>query len=401
MKIGFLSKEIDFTEGGGATFKSTILNKLERINSKHEFYVFHYGKSIPSTSKNIKFVSIDSPISEKNPIKRFILKKQWKNNIKKSLKNNSTLLNKVVNENKIDLMWFLSPEFEEVKIPYVMTVWDLQHRLQPYFPEVSISGWKWEERENFWSKVLPNASIIITGNEVGKKQIKDLYAINDDRIKIIPLPVSDFIFDEFNDVDIENKFGIKENYIFYPAQFWPHKNHIRLLKALKILNDKGLNFSLVLTGSDKGNLRYIKQKVKELDLEEKVYFLGFVSTEDIVNLYKKAFALVFPSFFGPDNIPPLEAMALDCPVLCSNADGMKEQLGDCAIYFDLDDENQIVEQLENLYNNPDKRNFLIQKGKNLAEKRRSNNYIEIMIKIINDFEHIKECWDHSSIDNFS
>ena len=61
--------------------------------------------------------------------------------------------------------------------------------------------------------------------------------------------------------------------------------------------------------------------------------VGLVSKEEVVALYKNAYALAYASYFDPDNLPPLEAMALNCPVICSGTNGMKEQLRDCALFF--------------------------------------------------------------------
>ena len=69
-----------------------------------------------------------------------------------------------------------------------MTVWDLQHRLQPYFPEVSVEGWTFEKREFFYKKYLPKATYIVIGNDTGKKQVIDLYNIPEFRIKTLFLP---------------------------------------------------------------------------------------------------------------------------------------------------------------------------------------------------------------------
>ena len=78
-------------------------------------------------------------------------------------------------------MYFPSPiALRAVTVPYVMTIWDLQHRLQPYFPEVSVKGkggGEFEEREAFYQKYLPKASYIIIGNQAGKNQVMNFYNI--------------------------------------------------------------------------------------------------------------------------------------------------------------------------------------------------------------------------------
>ena len=78
---------------------------------------------------------------------------------------------------QIDIVWFLEPARARVSVPYITTVWDLAHRSQPYFPEVSITGWDWEGREQAYRSVLPRASFILTGTCAGKSEIVHYYGV--------------------------------------------------------------------------------------------------------------------------------------------------------------------------------------------------------------------------------
>ena len=89
---------------------------------------------------------------------------------------------------------------------------------------------------------------------------------------------------------------------------------------------------LVLVGSDKGNLEYLKSLAASLRITERVHFAGFVPRGELKALYRKAVALVFPSLMGPNNLPPQEAAILDCPIILSDLAGHREQLADGAIY---------------------------------------------------------------------
>src|SRR5438552_13932917 len=86
-------------------------------------------------------------------------------------------------------VWFLSPYYEPVDVPFAATVWDLGHREMPYFPELSLSGWKFDEREGFYSHLLPRASIVVIGNGVGARCVNEFYRVRPDNICEIPLPV--------------------------------------------------------------------------------------------------------------------------------------------------------------------------------------------------------------------
>lgn len=387
MKIGIYIPDISPQIGGGFTFSQSIYNEILKYKGKHEFVIFHRKDNIISENKNISFVSINNYLDIKKKLKYKILRKLGKNT-------KFSLLQDAIEKNPIDLIWFPTPVYEEVNIPYYFTVWDLQHRLQPYFPEVNFLDNNWDSRENFYSSAIRKASFIITGTNTGKNEICKFYNIPEERVIINPFPVPSFT-KNFRNNNILEKFDLEKNkYLFYPAQFWSHKNHIVILLALKILIEKyNINLKLVFTGSDQGNKTYIIKKVHELKLGNQVKFLGFVSTDEMNQLYRNAFSLVFASFFGPDNLPPLEALALGCPVICSRFNGSEEQLKDSVLFFDPKNEEELVESIIKLYKDENLKYTLVNNGKVLIKNLNSENYLKNIINHIDDFYSIRRCWD--------
>lgn len=179
--------------------------------------------------------------------------------------------------------------------------------------------------------------------------------------------------------------------MFYPAQLWPHKNHVALLLAVSILRKEyGLIFPVVFVGSDMGNLKYVHHVVDELDLSAQVHYLGFVPRKDLLGLYRNAFALACMTFFGPDNLPPLEAFALGCPVIASNI--CHEQLGDAALLVDPKDEKQIADAIKQLYDDPTLRDTLVSRGLARASKWTAEDFVRSISSLIDEFEPIRRCW---------
>ena len=400
MRVGFyFGREIysDAKSGGAFTFTQSVFRQLCKVKTNHEIYIFADDADKLNNSEYIKFVKINRfySNSDESFFKRLSLKIPRK--ILRILQNRKykNALNQAVLENQIELMWFATPAYEQVDTPYVYTVWDLQHRLQTYFPEVSIADNAFEAREKSYDSIIPKASFVVTGNEAGKKEVSKFYSYPENRIKTLPLPTPDFILKE--DFEKTNH-RVVENILFYPAQFWPHKNHIVILLALKILKEKhGLDFKIVFTGSDKGNLDYIKSKIFELGLNDRVEFLGFVSVEKLIELYKNSFALVFSSFFGPDNIPPLEAFALGCPVISAKVSGSEYQLKDAAILFDPKSEIELATAINKLYEDIELRNKLIKNGLQIAQGWTSKEYVQGVFKIVDDFEPIRRCWSSKNV----
>lgn len=296
----------------------------------------------------------------------------------------------------LDMVWYLGPYPATQEIPYVLTVWDIQHRLQPWFPEVSSNG-IWTQRELVAAPHVQRSTLIMVGNDVGARQLASTYSIPPDRIKINPLPVpTDAIEFHANPAprpSIESFCGEIGEFILYPAQFWAHKNHKVLLDALALLKAANSNVpKLVLTGSDKGNLVYVNSLISELKISEHVINLGFVNRVDLLYLYSKAIALVFPSMFGPDNIPPLEAMALNCPVLVTDDSGMREQLGSAAIYLQPTDALAWAKAIEALMTDPSSRETLVSKGRDRIRNCTTDKYVQTTQSHILEFKKIRETW---------
>jgi glycosyltransferase involved in cell wall biosynthesis len=158
-------------------------------------------------------------------------------------------------------------------------------------------------------------------------------------------------------------YELPDRFVFYPAQFWAHKNHLRLVEAVRRLRAELPDLRLVLAGSKKNGYAAVERKVKSDRLDQVVHFLGFVPERDLAMLYRRAVALVLPTFFGPTNIPPLEAFVAGCPVAASRIYGMPEQLGDAALYFDPLSVDEIAGVLRRLWTDDALRSQLRARGR--------------------------------------
>jgi glycosyltransferase involved in cell wall biosynthesis len=303
-----------------------------------------------------------------------------------------TALKKLLRKNGIDLLWFPSPVFEEANVPYIFTVWDLEHRSQPFFPEVGAPQ-EWRNRENMYENLLPRATYVLTGTTQGKSDIIKYYGVQERRVKVLPMPVPHLPVDLTSKTPLPAGL-VKGEYLFYPSQYWPHKNHVALLHLLRVLMEThGIDLKLVFTGSDQGNLSHVRRVTDEMELAHKVSFLGFVEKSMLVNLYRNAFALIFPSFFGPDNLPPLEAFALGCPVIAASVPGSEEQLGDAALLVDQTNEFAMAEAVCRLHTEPELRKRLVKAGARRADAWSADDYVRGVMKLVDDFEPIRRCWD--------
>jgi glycosyltransferase involved in cell wall biosynthesis len=123
--------------------------------------------------------------------------------------------------------------------------------------------------------------------------------------------------------------------MYYPAATWPHKNHKRLLAAVRIMKDRfGFDGQLVLSGITMQANDKVLEEIGRLGLRNDIAVLGYLPYDDLPCLYNLARVMVFPSLFEGFGIPLVEAMACGCPVACSNVTSIPEVAGDSAVMFD-------------------------------------------------------------------
>jgi glycosyltransferase involved in cell wall biosynthesis len=304
-----------------------------------------------------------------------------------------------IRQKKFDLLWFNNIEPIHMGVPYVYNVFDLQHRLQPWFPEVSEEG-QYRLREGSYSEAVRRAAFVITSSDETKAQVTQFYGVPSDRIRVIHFPTPQTAIDaasvenqNVSEADLRTKHSLVGPYLFYPAQLWPHKNHINLLRGLKILREQhGLDYFMVFTGADHGNADFVKAEACALGLADKVRFTGFVSVDEVSALYRHAFALTYVSFFGPDNLPPLEAFALGCPVVLSNIPGIEKLFEDAVVPVNHRDPSAIAAGIKWLVDDPAECARRVAKGKLIAARNSMSNYVAQMQALFDEFESVRCCW---------
>jgi glycosyltransferase involved in cell wall biosynthesis len=191
---------------------------------------------------------------------------------------------------------------------------------------------------------------VFVDSEVGKQQVMESYGLDPDRIHVLPFVPRRNIRTIWNAEAFSARYQLPMKFFFYPAQFWEHKNHKALVSAAALLKRELPDLNLVFVGSKKNGYPSTIELVQRLDLTKNIHFLGYIPDADMPGFYRKARALLMPTYYGPTNIPPLEAMALGCPVAASRIYGMPEQLGDAALFFDPTSVEQIARAMKSLWN---------------------------------------------------
>jgi glycosyltransferase involved in cell wall biosynthesis len=246
-------------------------------------------------------------------------------------------------QNGLELLLVLSPNVTgfTFRLPFIVPIFDLNHKLQPEFLEVSAYG-ELNIRDHFYINTCRFATLILVDSEMGKADVLRFYGdfIDEDRIRILPYypPIKNRPMPNATELArVRAKYDLPPRFFFYPAQFWSHKNHELIVRATKLLADEsGEAMPVVLTGAYwtyimAKHFKEIMSLAGRLGVADRIRHVGSVPDEDMGALYTLSAGLVMPTFFGPTNIPPLEAWHFGRPVITSDIRGVREQIGDAGI----------------------------------------------------------------------
>lgn len=312
-------------------------------------------------------------------------------------------LDVVLDEQRIDLAIFNDFESDVVlrvgDHPFMMSVWDIDQRDHPDFPE-SFRDRTFESVVRNQAVTLQRAAGVIVNSMTMANRLHELYQVDHDRMIIAPYRPSCFALEHAAgrgqvSVDmVRTKYQLPTRYLFYPAYLTFHKNALYILEAMAALErDTGLGVDLVLTGGGiEAVLAVFNQQILDLGLKGRVHLLGHIPHWEVPAIYQGAEAMVLPSFFGPVNIPLYEAIILKCPVMCADWKGCREVMGDAALYCDLMDPLSLTQHIRDLLADPQSRERLIAAQARLREKIISTKYGEIFQPHFRRFDYLRRRW---------
>jgi glycosyltransferase involved in cell wall biosynthesis len=296
----------------------------------------------------------------------------------------------------VDLLLLLSPNVPafSFRLPFVVPIFDLNHRLQPEFPEVSAYG-ETNSREYFYINTCKFATLVLADSSVGKADVLRFYGnlIDEDRVHIMPYypPIKERALPDAQElVRVRTKYNLPARYFFYPAQFWPHKNHALIVQAIKrIADEAGEKVSVVFTGAFwsyimAGNFKDVMASAGKFGIGERVRYLGSVPDEDMAALYTLSTGLVMPTFFGPTNIPPLEAWHFGRPVITSDIRGVREHIGDAGLLVDPRSPQALAEAMLRLWRDDGLCAELAERGRKQLASYNWSAFVDAVTGILND-----------------
>jgi glycosyltransferase involved in cell wall biosynthesis len=261
-----------------------------------------------------------------------------------------------------DVVHFTTQSGFLTSIPSIYHPHDLQHVHLPQFFTPAQRRW----RALWYGALSRQATMVAVASSWTKADVEKHLDLVPDKVVVVPLAPPIIEYPEPDRIAVQEatqRLRLPPEFILYPAQTWPHKNHIALLDALHLVsNDRGLKIPLVLTGQLNEFYPTIAEHAKELGLTDQIVAAGFVSPKDLRAIYKAARAVVIPSRFEAASAPLWEAFRLGVPAACSNVTSLPEQAGDAALIFDPDRPDQIAAAIQELWQNTELRERLIRRG---------------------------------------
>lgn len=375
MKIGILSI-VSKDEGGVYQYTISLLKALSYIDNNYEFIQIRNTEFPKILKKDIE-INV-----EKSNI--FLKLRRALHGLTGIKLGNLLQPHLILSFSDIDLI--VSPIISLLPFhagkPYIVTIHDFQ---QEYYPEF------FSFKERISRKIIYRtgkfANMVIVESNYVKQDVIKFLGISEEKIKVLPSPpplsITDIKIEESKLKLIKDKYKLPNEYLFYPAQFWYHKNHIKLIESLKLIKDRyKTDIPLILTGSKKNNFENVMNKIKELKLENQIKYLGYVPYEDMPYLYKNATSLVMPTLFESVSIPIWEAFYFGVPVVSSNVCALPEQVGDAGLLFDPNDPKDMADKIYKVWTDKDLRKEMVKRGYDIIKDFTLENYAKQWENII-------------------
>lgn len=406
MNIGIFVNTLAPLGASQRRMQSTLLSLLiQNADSRFRIFVLSYDNTPHDLPANATHLSLDTSDLTKRfcrqfwafsrslsyhrrniPRKRTF--KQWLQAISRAYREPSHY--SLIRHHNIRLIYNFNQHTISSPVPFVKTIWDINHRIHSFFPEFSYTRYGFSRLDLGLMEDLARCSYVVTGTNAGASQLVEMLGVSHTKVRVIPFPAPSLPEPSNSLPPIPADFP----FILYPARLWPHKNHSVILHALVYLkNHFNFDLNFVSVGADSGNLRYLKNLAVDLKISKRVFFMGEVEDSMLSMLYRDAFALVFASAVGPDNLPPLEAMAMGCPAIVAKNEGTNEQFSDSVLTFSPYDESDLARVIQLLATDQELRESLISKGYKVASQQAPLNYIKKVLSIFDEFYAVTRNWD--------
>jgi len=241
-----------------------------------------------------------------------------------------------VREDQPDLLHVQYTAPVRCPVPFVVSVHDVSFLEHPeYFPWARARQLQWTVR-----RTVHQAAKVLTGSEFSRKSILKVYgSLEEDKVVVVPnaaAPEFRPLAREAAAANVRERFGVPTPFVLSVGDLQPRKNQIGLIQAFARLVRAypQLKHRLVLVGKETWFAGRVREAARESGVEDRIQFFGFVSDQELLQLYNACELFVFPSYYEGFGLPALEAMACGRAVVCANTTALPEVVDGAAIVFD-------------------------------------------------------------------
>ena len=364
MRIGITCFGVGLGQAGGV---QVYLRNLVRALAQHDFSKNEYvliafpGGGRPDTPDPRRFSVVELHWPSGRPVSN------WRTMlVKLGLPGMSDPFSAQIDALALDLVHYPGTRMQEftLRTPVVLTFFDMQEEFFPaFFPVRERIGRSLVKR-----RTVARARAVIAPSRFTAAALERRYRTPREKIACIPAGVGP----EFSAVGTPGererlgaRYGLPTGeFVFFPANPWPHKNHERLLRAVRRLSEKlGSAVPVVCTGRLEGERRSVGALAAAAGLDaSQVIDVGFVDSTQMPALFRAVWVVAFPTLFEGFGLPVIEAMASGCPVACSDVPPLREVGGDAARYFDPTSDEAMAEALAGVWQDQALRSALIERG---------------------------------------
>ena len=346
--------------GGIRQYSAGLLKLFSEITGIFNFFILHDGNDevimnliiINPDLKQIKFS--DYPLTKKERLRDKInyVYNRTKNLITKVPYNKESTLDRIIRINSIDILhcpYQYLPKVKNVKL--LTTMHDVQ---ELYFPDFFSAEERAYRAVNYLNFIKKADKVLVSYDHV-KKDIEKFFKKNPSDIITLLLKMDNLWYKKYEGHKIKN-LNIKfDEFLLYPANFWKHKNHENLVKAIHYLKQKkNLSVNFIFTGDytiDSENK--ISKLINDFDLSSQIQTLGIVDEETLYSLYKSTLGVVIPTIYEAGSFPLMESILIGVPVICSNVTSLPETIGDEDFTFNPKSIEDIAIKIEQLWKDLD------------------------------------------------
>ncbi len=271
--------------------------------------------------------------------------------------------------------------------PFAYTLHDLQ---EIHLPE-NFSSLQMLWHRQVHSRLLQRARRVICESSYVKSDIISLFGTPERRIAVIEAPPQRQFLSDQSDEELataRQRLRLPAKFVVYPAHYWPHKNHLRLIEAFRLVADEVPDLKLVLTGKKIDDYQKVVSAIDRLQLNDHVCHLGYIDRNDLQAVYQLATALVMPSLFESISIPVYEAFQRGTPVAASNVLAIPEQVGDAGVLFDATSAMSIKDAILRIVGDPELARRLADRGRERMRAMTPERYGAQLEALLHDLQQL-------------